>query len=113
MTTSIQTIPFANLALAFIPTLAVVAILYKWSGEHRTALYDISRMLVQLLLLGYFLRYIFESNSGLVVVTVTAVMVFVSSWIALRTVKTRRRTLYTKAFASLLPGGGNRQRGRF
>jgi len=63
-------------------------------------------MLVQLLLLGYFLNYIFESNSGLVVVSVIAVMVFVSSWIALRTIKTRRRALYTKAFASLLLGGG-------
>ena len=63
-------------------------------------------MLVQLLLLGYFLSYIFDSNSGLVVVSVTAVMVFVSSWIALRTVKTRRRTLYSKAFAALLLGGG-------
>jgi putative ABC transport system permease protein len=106
MTTSIQAIPFSNLALSFIPTLIVVAILYKWSNEHRTALYGISRMLVQLLLLGYFLSYIFESNSGLVVVSVIAVMVFVSSWIALRTVKTRRRALYTKAFASLLLGGG-------
>ncbi len=106
MTTTIQVIPFSNLALAFIPTLIVVAILYKWSGEHRTALYGISRMLVQLLLLGYFLSYIFESNSGMVVVSVIAVMVFVSSWIALRTVKTRRRALYTKAFASLLLGGG-------
>lgn len=37
---------------------------------------------------------------------VAAIMVFVSSWIALRTVQAKRYSLYSKAFISLLLGGG-------
>ncbi|UCD33454.1 MAG: ABC transporter permease [Desulfobacterales bacterium] len=106
MKNSIQTIPFVNLSLAFIPVFLVVGILYKWSQDHRNAIYAISRMLVQLLLVGYFLAFIFDSDSAWVILTVLAVMVFTSSWIALRTVKDTRTHLYTKAFLSLMLGGG-------
>ena len=106
MKNSIQTIPFVNLSLAFIPVFLVVGILYKWSQDHRNAIYAISRMLVQLLLVGYFLAFIFDSDSAWVILTVLAVMVFTSSWIALRTVKDTRTRLYTKAFLSLMLGGG-------
>jgi len=87
MNNPIQTIPFANLSLGFIPVFLVVGILYKWSQDHRNAIYAISRMLVQLLLVGYFLAFIFDSDSAWVILTVLAVMVFTSSWIALRTVR--------------------------
>jgi putative ABC transport system permease protein len=65
-----------------------------------------SRMLVQLLLVGYFLAYIFESESVWVVLAVLAVMVVVSSWIALRTIKVHRRLLYSRALSSIMLGGG-------
>ena len=106
MNNSIQTIPFANLSLVFIPVFIVAGILYKWSQDHRNAIYAISRMLVQLLLVGYFLAFIFDSDSAWVILTVLAVMVFTSSWIALRTVRDKRLRLYTKAFLSLMLGGG-------
>jgi putative ABC transport system permease protein len=105
MSNSIQIIPFANLVLASIPVLAVVGILYKWSLDYRNALYAISRMLVQLLLIGYFLTYIFESDSAWIVIAVLVFMVFTSSWIALRTIETQRRILYTKALCSITLGG--------
>ena len=63
-------------------------------------------MLVQLLLVGYFLSYIFESNSAWIVLIVLAVMVFAASGIALRTVKCKRRRLYAKALGSIALGGG-------
>lgn len=106
MINSIQVIPFANLALAFIPVLAVIGILYKWSLDYRSSLYAVSRMLVQLLLVGYFLTYLFESDSAWIVIAVLAIMVLASSWIALRTIKTRRRILYKKALYSITIGGG-------
>ena len=95
MDNTVQIIPFAKLALAFMPPFIVVGVLYLWSREGRNGLYAIARMLVQLLLVGYFLAYIFESKSVWVVLAVLAVMVFVSSWIALRTIKVHRRLLYT------------------
>ena len=106
MNDSIQIIPFAKLAIAFIPVLAVVGILYKWSLDYRNTLYAISRMIIQLLLIGYLLIYIFESDSAWIVMAVLAVMFFASSWIALRTIKTQRRMLYTKALCSIALGGG-------
>jgi len=106
MNNSIQIIPFANLALAFIPVLVVVVIMYKWSLNIKSAFYAISRMLVQLMVIGYFLAYIFEADSVWVVLAVVTVMVFASSWIALRTTKIKRTLLYKKTLYSVVLGGG-------
>lgn len=106
MNNSIQTIPLVNLALAFIPAFVVIGILYKWSLGYGNALYAVSRMLVQLLLIGYFLIYMFESDSSWMVLAVLTVMVLASSWIALGTVKDRQRLLYPKALYSIAFGGG-------
>ncbi len=106
MNNSVQTIPFANLILAFIPAVAVVGILWKWGLGYGNSLYAVFRMLIQLLLIGYFLIFIFKSDSYLIVAGVLAVMLFASSWIALRTVKIPRRVLYLKSFCSISVGGG-------
>jgi putative ABC transport system permease protein len=106
MDTPVQVIPFVRLSIAFIPPCLVIVILYLWSREARNGLYAMARMLGQLLLVGYFLAYIFESKSVWVVLAVLAVMVFVSSWIALRTIKVQRRLLYTRALFSIMLGGG-------
>lgn len=106
MNSSIQSIPLANLALTFIPVFIVIVILYKWSMEHRNALYGVSRMLVQLAMVGYFLSYIFDSQNGWIVMAVLSMMIFVASWIALRTVRDKQRLLYPKALISLVFGGG-------
>jgi putative ABC transport system permease protein len=106
MNTSIQVIPVLNLALSFIPVLIVIVIHYQWSQGHRNALYAVSRMLVQLLMIGYFLAYIFDSSNALIVLTVLSVMVCMASWIALRTVRNKRLLLYRKALVSIVIGGG-------
>ena len=106
MSNSVQIIPFANLALAFIPVFVVAGILYKWTTDGTHTLYAVFRMLVQLLLIGYFLIFIFESDSAWVVMGVLVVMLCASSWIALRTIKSRRLELYKKAFYSITLGGG-------
>jgi UDP-glucose/iron transport system permease protein len=62
-------------------------------------------MLVQLLLIGYVLSYIFEAHNSLIVIAVLAVMLFSSSWIALRTLKIPRKTLYLKSFLSISLSG--------
>jgi putative ABC transport system permease protein len=62
-------------------------------------------MLIQLLLIGYFLAYIFEADSSLIVLAVLTVILFTSSWIALRSVKIPRKTLYAKSFISISVGG--------
>jgi putative ABC transport system permease protein len=107
MNPTVQSIPLANLIIIFLPVAVILAILFKWSLEAGNALYAILRMLVQLLLVGYFLAYIFGSDSAWLVVIVLAIMVFASSWIALGSIKPLRRSLYIKALLSVLLGGGS------
>ncbi len=106
MNSQIHTIALANLSLVFIPVIAVIWIFYKWQLEFKNLIYAIIRMLVQLLLIGYFLAFIFKSDSAFVVAIVLAVMIGSSSWIALRTVKQRRALLYRNALISIAFGGG-------
>ncbi len=106
MNDSVLIIPLADLALAFIPVLVVVAILFRWSLDYRNALYAALRMLSQLLIIGYFLLFIFESDSVWLVIGVVAVMVSAASWIALGSIAERRRALYISALLSIAVGGG-------
>ncbi len=106
MSGSIQTIPLLNLAMAFIPVIVVIIIIGKWQLGYKSSLYAVCRMLIQLLLIGYFLTYIFKTESALLVVAVLTVMLFSASWIALRTVSIPRKILYGKSFLAILLGGG-------
>jgi len=106
MNSSISTIPLMNLSLAFIPAIVVITIMFRWGLDFKSSLYALARMLLQLFLVGYCLSYIFEARSSWIVVMVLAVMVSFSSWIALRTVKPRRKILLKKAFLAIITGGG-------
>lgn len=106
MNNSIQTIPIPNLLLAFIPVLAVIFILYKWSLDSKLSLSAVFRMLTQLLLVGYVLTFIFQTDQAWIVVCTLTVMLFASSWIALRPLLEKQWLLYAKAFCSIAIGGG-------
>lgn len=103
---SLQIISLPSLALAFIPVLIVLVVLHKWRSDGKDALLGITRMLAQLLIVGYFLTFLFEAENAWIVIAVLSVMLLVSSWISLRTVKIDRRTLYPLALISILMGGG-------
>ena len=106
MQDTLNTIPLFNLLLVFIPVLVVIALLHAWSLEWKSAAYAIIRMLVQLLLIGYFLVYIFKSDDAIFIVGLLSIMVFISSWIALRTIKHKRMKIYQFSFFAILIGGG-------
>ena len=91
MDANLTTIPFLQLLLAFAPSLLLLAIMHRWSLGAGSALYANARMLVQLLAVGYLLRYIFETDEPTVVVAVVAVMIGVASWIALRPLRSEGR----------------------
>ncbi len=79
-----QTIPILELGIIFIPTAFLLVVMFRWQLKAFTGLYANVRMLVQLLLVGYFLTYVFETNQPLVIVLLIALMIAVSAWIALR-----------------------------
>lgn len=105
MKNSIDIIPYANLAMAFIPVLVVIIILWRWKVNYHKSIYAVGRMLIQLLLIGYFLVYIFESDSSWVVLMVLTIMLLAASWISMRTMKLSRKILFPICFMAVLIGG--------
>ncbi|WP_019613560.1 ABC transporter permease [Psychromonas ossibalaenae] len=105
MENTLSIIALDKLAIAFLPVLIVLAILFKWSLNGKFALYALSRMLIQLLLVGYFLSYIFDNSSAWIVVTMLLIMVLFSSWIALGNIKELRLILLKRALFSITLGG--------
>jgi putative ABC transport system permease protein len=102
----IQNIPLINLALAFIPVAIAMGIMVKVSLKPGKVLYALCRMLIQLLLIGYFLTYIFNAQGSGVIIAVLTVMVLAASWIALGNVPQHRLALYKSALLATLIGGG-------
>ena len=103
---NIETIPLINLAYSLIPVSVVLIILIKWKLNSVNAFYAMSRMLVQLLIVGYFLNTIFASDSAQITLFVLMIMLLFSSWIALGSVKKNRKQLFSKAVLSLMLASG-------
>lgn len=105
MNTTATSIPLQGLVIAFVPAMITIAILFRWAAGAKTAVYATARMLLQLLLIGYVLVYIFESDNAGVIVAVLIFMLVVSSWIAIRPLQVRRRSTYLSALAAITIGG--------
>ena len=106
MNETLQIISLADLSIAFIPVLIAMIFLYLWSLNVKQASYALSRMLVQLLLIGYVLSYIFYSDNAGLIATILLAMVSISCWIALRTLNEYRLVLFKHGFIAILCGGG-------
>jgi UDP-glucose/iron transport system permease protein len=98
---TLNIIELPQLALAFIPVLAVIFIQFSWSLPQKRTLHALARMLVQLLLVGFFLSYIFESNSAWLVLVLLIIMVLFSSWIALNNIEAPKRQLFKRAVVAI------------
>ena len=100
-----QTIPILELGIIFIPTAFLLVVMFRWQLKAFTGLYANVRMLVQLLLVGYFLTYLFETNQPLVIVLLIALMIAVSAWIALRSSEDKSvKTYFIFLIAIGVPG---------
>jgi len=105
MNNTIAIIPYSNLAIAFIPVVIVVLIMHRWSGSYSDTAIPVLRMLIQLVLIGYVLSYIFALENAMIVLAVLGVMLTVSSWISLRTLRASRWPLVKYSFMSIALGG--------
>ena len=105
MSNSIHIIPVANLALAFIPVAIVLIIMYRWATGYRRGIYAVMRMLIQLVLIGYVLTYIFATENVAIVMLVLCVMLAASSWIAMTPVIGKDRRLYLYTLLAISLGG--------
>jgi len=105
MMNTLPTIPISALLLMLIPVAVVLWIQYKWVLNYKEGIYAVSRMLGQLLIVGYFLGSIFNAERAWIIILVLAIMVIASSWIALRTLADQRKTLFFDVLIALLVGG--------
>ncbi len=100
-------IPLPRLAYPLALAAAVAFLYLRWSGDRRTPWVAIGRMLVQLLLVGYVLAYIFQAEAAGVVFGVLLLMAAAAGWIGLRTALKERRRLYPRALLAILLGAGS------
>ena len=100
-----QTIPIIELSLVFIPTIFLLVIIFRWGIKGSVGIYANIRMVLQLLLVGYILTYVFEISQTIIIILVIFLMVDVSAWIALRSIEEKSVKIYLKFFISIgLPG---------
>jgi len=109
---TIEIIPFERLLITFIPTFFVIALMRHWGLAYGKACYSIFRMLLQLMLIGYALIMIFESDSSWTTLGVLTLMMLASSWISLNTLSLNKKNLKHKvrlfllALIAIFMGGG-------
>jgi putative ABC transport system permease protein len=101
MEQTLVTIPLAKLAIAFIPVIFVLIILARWSLPQKRTWHALVRMLVQLLLVGYVLSYIFDSQNAWIIGSLLLVMILFSSWIALNNIESPQSSLFKNAFLAI------------
>ena len=105
MNTSIYNISLLNLLWIMIPVAIVIYIYIRWTEDRVTIFYALFRMLIQLMLIGYVLTYIFSADSPYLVVLILVVMLSAASIISMRPLQRQHKSLYMHAFISIFFGG--------
>jgi len=106
MNKTIEIINFSQLSISLIPVLLVLLIFIRWSLSITRPIYALMRMFTQLLLIGYVLSFIFDSQNSGVILLILCFMCMTSSWIALGTVSEYRVRFYQYSLAAIALGGG-------
>lgn len=100
-----QTIPISNLLFMLIPLIIVGYFYYRWLDDAKEVALATLRIIVQLLLIGYALSFIFASENIGLGVFIILFMITVSSFIALRNFKDKSLRNYLLLFAAISIGG--------
>lgn len=98
---SVNIISITSLLIGFLPVIILIIIMKLWNLNSLQAIYANARMLIQLLLVGYILTYIFETDSPILVLLVVIFMVLMSSYIALRPLQQKGIRAFSIIFISL------------
>ena len=104
MGTTLTAISLQGLAIAVLPAAVVIGILFRWSADGKTAIIATLRMLVQLLLIGYVLIYIFETDRPVFIIAVLTVMITAASWIAIRPLQKKQPQMYFNSLVAISIG---------
>ena len=91
--------------LGFIPVIILIGIMYFWGLKITNSIYANFRMLIQLLLIGYILTFIFETDEPIIITLVVLFMILMSAWIAMRPLKESGIYPFVVIFLSLALSG--------
>lgn len=105
MNSSIYTISLTDLLWAFIPVVIMLFVYIRWTQDRVTIFHALGRMLIQLILIGYVLTYIFASDSAYLIILILSVMLVAASVIALRPMQKKNKRIYLYSFISICTGG--------
>lgn len=100
-----QNISFYNLLLTLIPLTIVWYYYRKWTNNKTEIIISTTRMLVQLLTIGYVLIFIFENKNIYLGIAIITFMVVVSAFITLRNTSIKTKKHYIQIFLSILISG--------
>lgn len=94
-----------NLMYLLVPVFFVAYFYFRWVGDKLEIFYASLRMLLQLLLVGYLLSYVFEAKTSYMTVFIVVVMISAASLITLRNITHKSITVYKNIFLSIFVGG--------
>ena len=100
-----ELIPVQNLLFMLLPLAVVGYYYYRWTDSSTEVLYATLRMVVQLILIGYILIYIFKNDSWYLGFFIIFFMIVMSSFIALRNIEKKNIATYSLLFFSIAVGG--------
>lgn len=102
---AVESISLARLAIGLIPAAIVLSVLTRWSLEIIQPTVALARMVLQLLMIGFVLTFIFKTNHGGIVLLVCSVMILAAAGIALRTIPSTWSDFVAAALSILIGGG--------
>ncbi|HIP29411.1 MAG TPA: ABC transporter permease [Sulfurospirillum arcachonense] len=100
-----QLISASNLLYLLIPIFVVGYFYFRWVGNKLEILYASARMLLQLLLVGYLLAYLFEAKTSYLSIVIIIVMISAASLITLRNITHKNLQVYKSVFVAIFIGG--------
>ena len=101
----VESIPAQNILFMLLPLSVVWFYYYKWLDNATEVLYATLRMVLQLILIGYLLIYVFENDSWYVGVFIILFMITMSSFIVLRNIELKSLSSYLVIFFAITIGG--------
>ncbi|MBC8212877.1 MAG: ABC transporter permease [Gammaproteobacteria bacterium] len=100
-----NSIQLINLTLGLVPVALTLGIMVYWSLSVRAAIIAVFRMLIQLLLIGYALNFIFGINSSWPVLLILCLMLLAASWISLGSLNLNGNQLFMLSLLAISMSG--------
>ena len=100
-----NSINLIDLTLGLIPVALTLGIMIYWSLSVRGAIIAVFRMLIQLLLIGYALNFIFGIDSSWPVVLILCLMLLAASWISLGSLNLKVEQLFLLSLLAISMSG--------